>query len=141
VCKTPWQVERGVPLVATHSTAEPLFFLLALKLSIYRKLLIMVWLPVGLLIAAVSQQLLIISASTLTLRTNWIRVREGTRTTHTLIDIGSVANDALIWFSVGTVIMQLVGTINGRDMSRNVVMPRRQHVGEAPKKWSHTLGL
>jgi len=37
--------------------------------------------------------------------------------------------------------MQLVGTINGREMNRKVCVPRRQHVGEAPKKWSHTLGL
>lgn len=120
-----WDVQKpmtggkwGVLLIATHSTAEPLFFLLAWSLSICRQLLIMVWLPVGLLIAAVSQQLLINLASTLTLRTNWIRSpRRRMRTTnththtHTIIDIGSAANGTLIWFSFGTVIMQLVGTI------------------------------
>lgn len=86
-----WDVQKpmtggkwGVRLIAAHSTAEPLFFLLAWSLSICRQLLIMVWLPVGLLIVAVSQQLLINLASTLTLRTNWIRSpRRRMRTTNT----------------------------------------------------------
>lgn len=57
-----------------HFIAE--FIYLSIFLAIYQQL-IMAWLPVCRLIAAVSQQLPIISASTLTLRTNWITEEVG----------------------------------------------------------------